>query len=315
MRWPSLLSLVAVLLQLAARPAAAEAAEAVTVDGIAATFMAPAGATVAVLILPGSGPVDRDGNGALGLKTDAYRQLAEGLARAGVASLRYDKRGVGASRNNGDGKPVEEAQLTLETSAADATRLAAFLKARPGITRVAMVGHSEGGLVALVAAKSGAADRVVLVTTAGFPLGQVLRTQLSRQPIPDDTMNEFERVLGVLEKGGDPGEVKPPLGPMFRAGVRPFLRSVLAVDPVALVKATKQPVLVIGGGSDIQIGRFDFDALAGARPGVESLWVARLTHTLKPMADDDASQVKAYTDPALPVMPELVEKVVAFVKG
>lgn len=306
------LTLAALLATVAPLPAQ----EQVTVEGLAGTLVKPAGATQAVLIIPGSGPTDRDGNSALsGVKTDAYRLLAEELAKAGIASLRYDKRGVAASRNGADGKPVAEADLTIGTSAEDAGKLAGWLARLAGIGRVALVGHSEGGLVALVAAKAVPVDRVVLLTAAGFPLGQVLRKQLGRQPLPEEVSAEIDRVLGVLEKGGDPGALKTPLDKLFRPSVQPFLRSVLTLDPVPLVRELARPVLVIGGGSDLQVGRFDFDALAGARAGVESLWLARLTHVLKPMADDDGGQEKAYTDPALPLVPELVERVVQFVKG
>lgn len=297
-------------------PLGAEApSEQVATDGLSGTLVRPAGAKEAVLIIPGSGPTDRDGNSALsGVRTNAYRLLAEELAKAGIASLRYDKRGVAASRNGTDGKPVAEADLTIQTSADDAGRLAAWLGRQAGIGHVALVGHSEGGLVALLAARATAVDRIVLLTAAGFPLGQVLRKQLSRQPLPEEVTAEIDRVLDVLEKGGDPGTLKPPLDQLFRPSVQPFLRSVLTVDPVPLVRDQKAPVLVVGGGSDLQVGRFDFDALVGARAGVESLWLARLTHVLKPMADDDGGQEKAYTDPALPLVPELVERVVRFVK-
>lgn len=299
------------------RPVAADAPkhEAVAVEGIAGSLVKPDGATVAVLILPGSGPTDRNGNSAFGLTTDAYKHLAEGLAKAGIASLRYDKRGLAASRNRADGTPVTEESLTIETSAADAATLVGFLAKQAGITRVALVGHSEGGLVALLAARRAEVDRIVLVTAAGFPLGQVLRKQFARQPIPEETMAGIERAIAAIEAGKEVGQLLPPLDQLFRASVQPFLRSVLTLDPTTLVKETKRPLLVIGGGNDLQIGRFDFDALRGAKEGVQSLWLTQLTHTLKAADPQDESQRKAYTDPAIPVLPELIEKLAEFVKG
>jgi hypothetical protein len=132
--------------------------------------------------------------------------------------------------------------------------------------------------------------------------------------MPEEMKAEIERVLGVLEKGGDPGALKPPLDALFRVSVQPFLRSVLAIDPAALVKAGSAPVLVIGGGSDLQIGRFDYNALEEARAGVKGHWEPRLTHTLKQQPDEEASQQKAYLDPSVPIMPAVVDTIVGFLK-
>ena len=294
---------------------AANGEQAITVDGLRGTYVAPKGATVAALIIAGSGPTDRDGNSPGGLKTDAYKQLARGLAKAGIASLRFDKRGVAASSTDAAGGPVKETDLTIATTAADAAALAAWLRKQPGIRRVALVGHSEGGLVALLAAKTAKVDRLVLLAAAGRPLGEVLRAQFSRQPIPEDLNAEIDRVLGVLEKGGDPGTINASIEMLFRPSVQPFLRSVLTVDPVKLAAEVKAPMLVVGGGMDLQIGRLDLEALAGARPGIAKHWEPRLTHVLKETQDDDPRQIKAYTDPTVPVMPVVIEKVAAFVKS
>ena len=312
MRW--LRGILALLFAAMASVAVADEAkpEAVTVDGLAGTWLKPAGATTAALIVAGSGPTDRDGNNPLGVKTDAYRQLAEALAKAGIASLRFDKRGIGASKTAADGKPFEEAAVTIQTYADDTAKLAVWMAKQPGITRTALVGHSEGGVVSLVAAGKQKVDRIVLLTSPGRPLGVILRGQFDRQPMPERLRAEIERVLDVLEKGGDPGELKAPLDQFFRPSVQPFLKSILSLDPAPLARTQPARILVIGGGSDLQIGRFDFNALVEARPGTESHWEARLTHTLKPELEDDPGQVKAYGDPSLPVMTTVVDRVIAF---
>lgn len=289
--------------------------ESVAVDGLAGTLVRPTGATTAALIIAGSGATDRNGNGIGGLRTDTYRQLADGLAKAGIASLRYDKRGVGESRTARDGNPFAEQDVTIDTYATDALAMAKWLKAKAGFAQVALVGHSKGGLLAMLAAKNEKiADRIVLLATAGRPLGVVLRKQFERQPIPQDIAAEIERVLVSLETGKEPGAIKPPIDQIFRASVQPFMRSVLTLDPVPLAAVQAAPMLVIGGGADLQIGRFDFDPLAGARPGIKSHWEARLTHTMKETIDDDPAQLKTYTDPSLPVMPVVIEQITAFLK-
>ncbi len=289
---------------------AQNAETAISHASLSGTLLRPANATTAVLIIAGSGPTDRDGNHAGG-KTDAYRLLADGLAKVGIASLRYDKRGLPASRLDAKGGEVKEEQLTIQTYADDVVSLTAWLKSQ-GFKRVVLVGHSEGALVALMAANTAEPDRVVLLNPAGFPLGQVLRKQFTRQPMPEDMMEEIERVLSALEKGSDPGAIKPPVDRFFRASAQPFLKSVLALDPVTLLKGTTTPVLLISGGHDLQVGRLDQEELKAARGGIRVHWEPRLTHMLKAVLEDDPAQVKVYTDPSLPVMPELVDVIAKF---
>lgn len=310
-RWA--VAAIAALMSLspAVRAQSADAGTAVMEGGLAGTLLKPAGAEVAVLIIAGSGPTDRDGNNTAGLRTDAYKQLAEALAKSKIASLRYDKRGIGASKLDAKGEPVKEESLTIQTFADDTAALTSWLKGQ-GFKRVVLIGHSEGALLALLAANKAKADRLVLLNPAGFPLGQVLRKQFVRQPLPDEAATEIERVLVALEQGGDPGKIKEPVDRLFRPSVQPFLKSVLSLDPVPLVKELQQPILLIGGGNDIQVGRLDIEELMAARAGIQVHWEPRLTHVLKAALEDDPAQTKAYSDPTQPVMPEIVTAITKF---
>ena len=93
----------AALLLAGHEPAAAGVTErAMTIDGFGVTHVRPdkAGATPLAVIIAGSGATDRDGNSVQGLATDAYKQLASALGELGIASVRYDKRGVSGSAEN-----------------------------------------------------------------------------------------------------------------------------------------------------------------------------------------------------------------------
>ncbi len=316
-RWAAgfLVAAVASLGLVPAAVAQGAAGETVDIEGLAGTMLRPAGATAGVIIIAGSGPTDRNGNSKAGLKTDAYKQLGDALAKAGIASLRFDKRGVGESLKDKAGAALTEDKITVESSAADVATLVAWMAKQPGIARVVLAGHSEGGLVALVTAKSTKVDRVVVMAASGQPLGALLRKQFARQPIPEPIAEEIERVLAALETGKETGPMKPPVDQLFRFSLQPFLRSVLTLDPVPLIKEVTVPILVVGGGADMQVGRFDYEPLVAARSGVIGHWEARMSHVLKEAIDDGESQAKAYTDPAVPLVPGLVEAVVKFVKG
>ena len=130
-----------------------------TVNGLAVTYLRPEGndRVPLAVIIAGSGPTDRDGNSVQGLQTDAYKQLAQALSDLGIASVRYDKRGIGGSADLGK----DETQLTIEHFAKDAQALAAWARQLPNVGPIVLIGHSEGGVLALMAAKPAAAKGVV----------------------------------------------------------------------------------------------------------------------------------------------------------
>jgi alpha-beta hydrolase superfamily lysophospholipase len=137
------------------------------------------GAGPIVLIIPGSGPTDRDGNSPLGIKASTYRLLAEELARHNIGSVRIDKRGMFAS-----GAAVKDANaVTIRDYAADVHSWVRAIRSRTSAPCVWLLGHSEGGLVALAAVQE---DQgicgLVLVAAAGRPLDEVLRAQLEANP-------------------------------------------------------------------------------------------------------------------------------------
>ncbi|MGO3934911.1 alpha/beta hydrolase [Rhodopseudomonas pseudopalustris] len=130
-----------------------------------------------VLIVPGSGPIDRDGNAGSSVRASTYRLLGEGLAAHGIASVRIDKRGLYGSR-----AAVEDPNaVTIDDYADDVKALVSVIPRQAAARCVWVLGHSEGGLVALAAAQT-ASDHcgVILVSTAGRPLGAVLCEQLRR---------------------------------------------------------------------------------------------------------------------------------------
>lgn len=259
-----------------------------------------------VLFIAGSGPTDRDGNSVLGIRTDAYRMLAEALAAHGIASLRYDKRGVGQS-----GTGFDAARVTIDDFAADALALAEQLRADPRFSSLAILGHSEGGLLALMIAAQAAPDALVLVATAGRPVAALLREQLGRQLDAKD-MAEFERLLVGLRSGAPLDPVPPSLAPLFNPYVRAFLRSELDLDPLPLLRAYKGRTAILQGGHDAQVTPADAYLLAGARPDAKLTILPSMNHVLKEEPSATLPQ-PSYTDPARPLAAGLVDAVAAAV--
>ena len=184
---------------------------------------------------------------------------------------------------------------------------AEWLAKRDGIARVALCGHSEGSLLASIAAKQTKAVGVVSLAGAGRRLDTVLLEQLSRAKLPPELAEKAKLYIAELMAGRHIAQPDPALGALFRPSVQPFLISTFAHDPAVEMASCKCPVFIAGGGSDAQILRADFDALMKARPDATSLWLPAMTHAL---LDTDP----AATPLAQPLAAGLVEAVTGFLQ-
>jgi len=263
-----------------------------------------------LILLPGSGPVDRDGN-LPGLVNNGLRLLAEDLAERGIATLRADKRGVGASHT----AAPDEASLRLDTYVDDTVHWMRALGGDPAIARVGLLGHSEGAVIATLAAQRAAADRLVLVAGAGSPAGPAILRQLAAGGTPPELVTAARGIVARLLRGEAVMEVPPELAGLFRPSVQPYLTSWLLRDPAAELAPVRCPVLVVQGAADLQIQVSDARLLAASRPGAGLLLVPAMNHVLKAPAGGRAANLAAYADPDLPLAAGLVEGIARFVLG
>lgn len=274
------------------------------------TLLAPEGTPRAVaVILPGSGPTDRDGNSPqFGIAASTYRLLAEALAERGVASIRIDKRGIGASAPAG----LSEADLRFDHNAVDARAWAAEAATRAGLPCAWLVGHSEGALVALTAVRE-PDDKVcglVLISGAGRPAAVAIAEQLAGLPEPMKT--QALAALDDLAAGRETANI-PGLESLFRPSVQPYLISWFALDPAALGAAYSGPMLIVQGTTDLQITLTDAEALSAARPDATVVRLEGVNHVLKVAPADRAANLATYTDPTLPLAPGVAEAVADFI--
>lgn len=259
-----------------------------------------------VLIVAGSGPTDRDGNSNQGLHTDDLKQIAEGLAERGIASVRYDKRGIAASDK------VAESALRFDTYVGDARAWVDKLRASGRFGAVAMLGHSEGGLIALVVANRAKVDAVVVASTPAERASDLLRQQLATK-LPPDLLRRNEEILTALERGQTVADVPAVLAPLYRPSVQGYLTSWFQVDPMAQARSLRVPLLVVQGTRDLQVPDGDAHRLASATPMAHLLEIGGMNHVLKQVDASDDLQRASYTDPAVPLGTGMVDAVAKFI--
>ncbi|MBL0935419.1 MAG: alpha/beta fold hydrolase [Rhizobiaceae bacterium] len=290
--------------------------EAAGPDGpLKGTMILPAANAPVVLIIPGSGPTDRDGNSPLGVNAGSYRLLAEELASNGVGSVRIDKRGMFGS----DGAVTDANAVTIDDYVRDVDAWTKAVRATTGRDCIWLLGHSEGGLVALAAsAKVENICGLILVATAGRPLGEVLKEQLRANPANKPVLEAAEQAIDELSAGRrvDVTDMPPELGALFNPSAQGYLISVLAFDPANLADASNHPMLILQGDRDLQVPTTDADRLKAAAPDAKLVHLPDTNHVLKRVTSDDRSEnLATYGAEDLPLADGVTDAIVRFVKS
>lgn len=260
------------------------------------------------LLIAGSGPTDRNGNNPAG-HNDSLKRLAQGLARQGVASLRYDKRGVGASL----AAAPDERDLSVEAYVSDALTWSERLKGDPRFGELILVGHSEGALIASLAAPRSGAAALISIAGSGRPIDAVLREQLQGR-LPPALLATSHYLIDELKAGRTHADIPEPLQVLFRPSVQPYLISLFAYDPAEAFAAVNVPALIVQGRHDIQVGIEDAEALQRAKPDAELALVDGMNHVLR-IVPADAQQLASYDDPDLPLAWGLQERIRHFLEA
>jgi pimeloyl-ACP methyl ester carboxylesterase len=264
-----------------------------------------------VLIISGSGPTDRNSNSPLiPGANNSLKYLAEGLAAQGIASLRYDKRGVAESVM----AAKSEADLRFDNYIEDAVQWGQRLRGDKRFSTLVVAGHSEGSLVGMVAAERLAADGYVSIAGAGRRADQTILEQMKPQLSPE-LYAKSEEIFKSLVEGETDADVPAPLAALFRPSVQPYIISWLKYDPQKEIAKLNVPVLITQGTHDVQVGEAEAKLLAAAKPSAKLGLVEGMNHVLKETPADPKQQAASYSDPSLPDAPRLLSEIGSFVKG
>lgn len=264
----------------------------------------------AALIISGSGPTDRDGNSKLlPAPNNSLKMLAEALAEAGIASVRYDKRGIGGSAR----AVPSESQLRFDTYTGDAASWVRQLKRAGRYSSVTVIGHSEGSLIGMVAAREAGADGYVSIAGPAERASALLRRQLDAK-LPPELAQANDKILGALERGRRPAALPPQLQAIYRPSVQSYLMSWFRYVPAREFARLKMPSLIVQGTNDIQVETAQAELLKRAYPAAQLTIIPGMNHVLKLVPADGPQQMASYSNPALPLAPALAESITSFIR-
>ncbi len=262
-----------------------------------------------IIVVPGSGPTDMNG------AADSYKLLAKELAKNKFDVFRYDKRGLGKSKNI----KVVEKDVQVEDYIGDIKNIIKHFKNTNSYKKIAIIGHSQGALFSSIAIENEYVDYFISLSGAGFPIDEIIIKQIKNNKYnPDYIIKESEKILTSLKKGDKVKNINPLLNSLFRYDIQDYMISWIKYDPCKEIKKLEDiKVLIIQGDNDIQIDVNNADNLHNALKSSELKIVKDMNHILKiaPPKEDYKKHLDSYSDNSAPVSEELIKYIVDFINN
>ena len=262
------------------------------------------------IIIPGSGPTDRDGNNPLGVAADSYKMLAHALDSQNIASFRYDKSFIGKSTVTG----FKEEDVSFENSIQDVENIIDYLQDTLGYKNIFLIGHSEGSLIGMVVAQRKKIKGYISLAGMGRPFDTIVEEQLNTQGWADSLQTKATFIFDQLKKGNVVKDIPAPLKVLFNKSIQPYLISLLKYNPVQEIKKVNCPILIVQGSCDMQITEEDAENLHTANKKSSLEIIQGMTHTLKDAGNNCAEQNKTYMDSSIPLDAHLIKFVSGFIQ-
>lgn len=261
-----------------------------------------------VLIIAGSGPTDRNGNQEA-VKSNTYKMIADSLLKAGIASVRYDKRGVGESA----GALQDESKFLFDDIVSDAAGFVKILKKDDRFSSVIVLGHSEGSLVGMIAAEKEKADGYISVAGLGDRADKIIVRQIAAQS--EELSLKAAFIMDSLSKGHEVKRIDPALDGLFRPSVQPYIKSWIKYNPSDVITKLAIPVLILQGTTDLQVPVTEANKLKEAYPAATLTIIEGMNHVLKPAPENREKNMATYSDEKLQLSRGLVPAITKFVSG
>src|SRR6056297_142292 len=263
--------------------------------------------TPLVIFIAGSGPTDLNGNSAM-TQNNSLLYLSDSLLKKGMATLRFDKRGIAKSAY----KEFKEKNLTIDRYVNDLISIVQYAKEEKGFGEIYLLGHSEGSLIALIALQQINAKGFISLAGAGSPADEILKDQL-KPKLPEAFYSKVEIIIDSLKQGHRVKNVSPQLYNLFRPSVQPYMISWFKYDPTELIRKITCPVLVINGTKDLQVSVKEAEKLAKVSSQANLVKIENMNHVLKTIEGGQAENIQAYSNPEMPVNQKLIKTITEFI--
>ena len=259
-----------------------------------------------VIIIPGSGPTDRNGNSAmLPGPNDSYKQLADSLYVRGISSYRYDKLGIGASS-----KDIDESEMRFSTNVEMVEAIYREMTDL-GFRRVYLIGHSEGALIGSMAAQKLDIEGLILIAGSGREFMDLIEEQLRGQ-FSADILNSTMHKLDSIKQGYTVENKNVLLQSLLRESIQPYLKELLNLNPMEELSKVGVPVMLIQGEQDFQVNTRDLEGLKNARPDADVKLYPNMNHVLKVVKTPQENQA-SYSDPDFRLEPALPADIASWI--
>jgi uncharacterized protein len=280
----------------------------ITNNKIQGTLLSTDSADKLVIIVAGSGPTDRNGNNPLGVISDAYKQLADSLILADIATFRYDKRGVGASA----AALVDQSKTSFNDLVTDVVDWVRFFQNQSKWKSIYIVGHSEGSLMGILAAQQVQVNGLISLAGAGQNIEHIVLQQSKNNGATTLQLNEIAAKFDTLKQNLPIKYVPDYLKSLFHPDIQLYIKTWNAYQPSEELKKLDFPISIINGTTDAQVDIAEAELLHKAKPSASLFLINNMTHTLK--IGDNKVGNNTYTNPKLPLAPELIKNMKNFLK-
>jgi pimeloyl-ACP methyl ester carboxylesterase len=262
-----------------------------------------------LIIHPGSGPTDRNGNQA-NTQNNSLKFLSDSLVSKGYTCFRLDKRIIKMIKENA----INEKELLFDTLVQDLRQVVSYFHQNYNFSKIILVGHSEGSLISMMASFDNLwVSAFISLCGPGRPADEVLSEQISiSAPFIKDTSNV---ILAKLKKGIQVDTLMPLLKTIFRPSVQPYLISWMKYNPSHELSKLNIPILILNGDNDLQVDVKEAELLRQSNPSAKKIVIEGMNHVLKICDRAKQANLATYSNPALPVSSNLITSIDKFLKN
>jgi alpha/beta superfamily hydrolase len=261
---------------------------------------------ILALIINDNGPTDRNGNQNLS-QNNALKKLSESLTHNDIATFRYDKRIVKQIRRGKVDK-----NMMFDDFITDAISVLEYFKSQNSFSKIYIIGHGQGSLVGMIAAKEGA-DGFISLAGSGKSIDDVITEQVQDMDatLTEDTKKAFKS----LKEGKTTTSYPIALGSVFNADVQAFIMNWMRYNPAEIIQTLDIPILIINGTKDLHVPVEEAKLLKNASKSSELKIIENMNHILYIIEGDDLENSKSYNETYRKISDELINSIISFIKN